>query len=385
MQFIKKTFQFVIVVLAITMFCWHCGQNANNQIMEEKRIAFSISKEIKLPLDSFSQPQLLYFQVLNDDTLKFVFYNSFNQSFYLYDFFQERLIQKINLYSHKGNVPSNISAFYILNIDTIFLFPQNGNYYFLCNRQGAVYSNKIIFVDNDDLNKVESHFIHSSTPVIRRNENIYINNLFGWVARENDQDKFLLIEYNYKKENSNFFIHHPSSIYDKNYENSYIKELKYTLREYDNTLLYTFNFDPNVYEYRGDPNDIKSGYCAPPGFTPLPALNPNDSDSERWMILQSNFSFSTLLFDNYKNAIIRIGLTPYNYEDMKSGLINSKVPKRPVLYIFDKSYNFKGEITLPANNRYLFSNIFCTKEGIWMQKITDDEENIIFELIDYEI
>jgi len=76
---------------------------------------------------------------------------------------------------------------------------------------------------------------------------------------------------------------------------------------------------------------------------------------------------------------------PYNIEDIKAGVINPELPKKPVLYLFDKSYDLLGQIPLDKKSDYYFINAFATSEGLWMQKISDDENFMTFELIEYNI
>ena len=169
--------------------------------------------------------------MLNSDTdnLEYLFYNKFNKSIYFYDFRKEKLKRQIYLTYEKGKFPS-INAFYYLNQDSILLFPEYGDFYYVCDRNGKISSEKLSFVDQDDKDKIESHWITSSNPIVRLENNIYINNVFGWIAKEGEPDKFLLIEHDIYNRSSNFILQHPPSIYDKNFDSSTFRHLVFTSR-----------------------------------------------------------------------------------------------------------------------------------------------------------
>ncbi|MBP9076829.1 MAG: hypothetical protein KBG02_08220 [Haliscomenobacter sp.] len=150
---------------------------------------------------------------------------------------------------------------------------------------------------------------------------IYINNNFGWVAKKGDPDKFLLIEYDLATKRSEFFIQHPASIEGKNFDNSTFRHMKFTCQERDQTILFSFNFDPYIYEFSGNKNDTPSYYCAPKDYELPEALKPGISSDAIWIHFQTHFSFSDIRFDPFRNTILRTALVPYLLEDIKSGSV----------------------------------------------------------------
>lgn len=382
---ITSRFSIILFLLFMGAVFSHCSvEQAYSSDYPVKAIPFSISKEICLPLDSFSAPAISYFQIVRGDTLKFLFYNAFNRSLYTYDFRRAQLITKTTLQTESGELPA-ISAFYYLNRDSILLFPEYGRYYYWCNEKGRVYPGKISFVDEDDTDKIESHWISSSAPLAKFGNTIYINNVFGWIAREGDPDKFLLIEHNIQTRSSGFFIQHPPSIYEKNFENTTFRHLNFTVKEPEQTILYSFNFDPYVYEFTGDKKNIKRNYCAPDGYVLPDKLQKNISGEEAWIRFQTSFSFSKMTYDPFKKVLTRVGLLPYHLDDIKTGNVNPESPKKPKIYVFDASYQLLGELALDKAVNYYFINIFATEEGLWIQKLTNNEDYLCFELMDYEV
>lgn len=349
-------------------------------------IPFTTPKEVKLPLDSFSSPLISYYQIVKNDTLKFIFYNKFNHSLYAYDFFGENLIDKTKLQYDRGKLP-DISAFYYINSDSILLFPEYGDYYYLCNEEGAIYSDKVSFIDEDDRDKIESHWISSSAPIVKIGSNIYINNVFGWIAKEEDDDKFLLIKHNLVTGSSEFLVKHPPSIYGKNFGNTTFRHLNFTLNQTHQLIIYSFNFDPFIYELSRDSSIAVSKYCAPENYEIPDKLKKNISGEEAWLLFQANYSFSKMIHDPYRKMLIRTALSPYRLDELKSGEINPENPKKPKLLLFkiDEDYKLLGEIQLSSEKEYYFINSFATQEGIWIQKLTDDENFLCFELINFDV
>ncbi|HMO39982.1 MAG TPA: hypothetical protein PKC76_11415 [Saprospiraceae bacterium] len=345
-------------------------------------LEFSVAKEIHLPLDTATPPLIGYFQVLHreTDSLKYLIYNRFNKTLYFYDFKNEKLDKKVALAYKKGKIP-DINAFYYLNKDSILLFPEYGDFYFICDETGMINS-KSSFVDEDDAQRIESHWITASNPLIKMNNYIYINNVFGWIAKEGEEDKFLLIEHNLKDGSSRFMIQHPSSVYDKNFDNSTFRHLGFTWKRAEPILIYSFNFDPYIYEYNSNQNSITKHYCAPEGYRLPPKVR---SGEDLWIHFQTNHSFSKMEYDDFRKVLIRVALLPYDMDDIKAGITNPEDPKKPMIYLFDAQYNLMGGFVLDKSKQYYFTNIFTTQDGIWIQKITDNENLMSFELIQYKL
>jgi len=389
----NKTQREILKLISFFIFficLWGCKEvktfspsTSDNKVNE---LNFSIAKEIYLPLDSISQPLNPYFQILekDSDTLKYLFYNKFNESIYVYDFFRKKLIKKIPFTRSFGD-SGQISAFHYINKDSIFYFPQYGDYFHLSREGGNMDEKKIKFVDEDDQEKIESHWIKSSSPLVMMDEKIYINNVFGWMALQEENDKFLLIEHDLKTGSSEFFLKHPTSSIGRNYENSTFRHMTFTQKGKEPVLLYSFNFDPYVYEFNGDKDNIKAQYCAPKDFQ-LPSIPKMGMDgNELWLEFQTQFSFSRMVYDPFKKQLLRLALLPYSMEAIKAGDINPEMPKKPKFYVFDEQNQLLGEFTLDKNKSYYFVNMFVTKEGLWIQRILeDDENNMCFELINYE-
>lgn len=384
----RKLNSFTLYLQIILIFCIFSQCRSDNSLKNYpvNKIKFSIEKTVNLPLDSLSQPFLSYIQVIEEDTLKLIFYNKFNQSLYVYDFRNEKPIEKLPVSFPMGELPV-ITAFYYINRDSILLFPEYKDFYYVCNEKGEINASRIKFVDEDDQDKIVNHWVTSSNPIIKLDNDIYINNGFGWVAKEGDHDKFLVIKHNILTKSSEFFIQHPSSIYDKNFDNSTFRHLVFTLNENHQSLLFSFNFDQNVYEYDPQKNKIVSYYCSPQNYVLPDALKKGMSSEDIWIHFQTNFSFSRLEFDPFRNVLLRMALQPYNIDDIKAGIINPENPKKPKIYVFDadKNYRLLGEIMLDEESNYYFINMFATEEGLWIQKIVDNEDIMCFELITYEL
>lgn len=380
---INNNFTLVIFITLIGCIFFQCKENTIPIDYEEKELDFTNTKQILLPLDSLTQPLIPYFQILEGDTVKYLFYNKFNKKVYVYDFFRENLVKKIPLNFDFGN-ESDINAFHYINQDSILFFPEYGDYYYVGNEDGSKKLQKKYFVDEDDKDMIESHWIKSSAPLININDKIYINNVFGWMATESETDKFLLIEHDVKTGNSEFILKHPKSSNNRNYENSTFRHLTYTQKGDASTILYSFNFDPYVYEYKGDKNNIQPFYCAPKDYQLPRKLKKNIDGNEAWLEFQTQFTFSRLVYDPYRKRLLRLALLPYSKDAIKAGEINPEIPKKPKFYVFDENYNLLGQFTLDKSKDYYFVNIFVTKEGVWIQRMLEDENYMGFDLIQYK-
>jgi hypothetical protein len=344
--------------------------------------AFSLSHggTIALPLDSITPPLMSYFQILNEDNLLYCFYNPYNQSIYQYDFRKEKLYKIISIQNPLGEVP-DISTFYVINSDSILLFPKYGSNFFLCDSTGVIY-NKKSFVDADDKDKIESHWVSSSAPLIKIGSDIYINNVFGWIATPEEKDKFLLIKYNLTHDSSTFLIKHPSEFHKMNFANTTFRHMNFVKKTgADESIIYSFNSEPFIY----DLNTQKKYYSAPDEFKVPLKLPKNIPGEKAWLAFQSNYSFSKMVYDSSRNLLIRTFLNPHNVDDMKSGVVNSEDPKKPGLLIFDakNNYSLLGYYELDKSKDYYFINSFSTREGLWVQEISNNENIMKFQLFKF--
>lgn len=345
-------------------------------------VKHSILDSIALPLDDESNPYLNNYQLIRGDTLKLIFLNDLNKSIYIYDFYNESLVKKITLKSNVGSIP-DLMSFYYINHDSIILLPLYGDYLLLCNSEGQINSSKIQFVDEDDNNNIESHRVSSSNPLTFSKGKIYINNSFGWIATEKEEDKYLIIEYDFKNETSLFFLKHPEIAEKLNYENSAYRHLSFHSED-DSKIVFSFNFSSSLYELNLDNKKIIKLTSDELDLSNPIGLKPQMSSDDQWMHFQTNYTFSTITEDIINNNIIRVLLKPYNIDEINEGIVNVEKPKKADLLIYDNNYNLQGRISLRPDKFYYFINIFSDKKGIWIQRINDNEDEIFFEHIAYE-
>jgi hypothetical protein len=118
----------------------------------------------------------------------------------------------------------------------------------------------------------------------------------------------------------------------------------------------------------------------------VPLKLPKNIPGEKaWLAFQSNYSFSKMVYDSSRNLLIRTFLNPHNVDDMKSGVVNSEDPKKPGLLIFDakNNYSLLGYYELDKSKDYYFINSFSTREGLWVQEISNNENIMKFQLFKF--
>lgn len=378
-RFFLLVFLLILLVCSLT-FCVNEAGLSSKQKYDIPTFDLTYGGTKALPLDSITPPLIGYFQILNEDNLLYCFYNPYNQSIYQYDFRKEKLHQIIPIQNPLGEMP-DISTFYIINPDSILLLPKYGSNFFLCDSTGIIY-NKKSFVDPNDVDKIESHWVSSSAPLIKIGSNIYINNVFGWIATPEEKDKFLLIKYNLTSDSSTFLLKHPKEFRKRNFENTTFRHLNFVKKtRNDESIIYSFNSEPFIY----DLTTQRKYYSAPDDFKIPPKLPKNISGEKAWLAFQSNYSFSKMIYDSTRNLLIRTLLHPHSPDDMKSGAVNSEAPKRPGLLIFDSKNNYSllGYFELDKSKDYYFINSFSTKEGLWVQQISSNENIMKFQLLKF--
>lgn len=161
-------------------------------------------------------------------------------------------------------------------------------------------------------------------------------------------------------------------------------DLDFTPRQDHESILYSFNFDPNVYEYKPGISETSSYDCSFPGFEPIQKLKKGVGSEEAWMKFQTTLTFSRMLFDPFRKILARVVLEPHSLDGVKSGEIDLESPKRPKILLFDDSYRLMAELKLDKSKSYDFTNMFVAEDGIWVQKINENEDAMCFELIAYD-
>lgn len=360
------------------MFLYSCKKKEGERIATVHNIYLGDSLCFKL--DSLTPNILNYFQIVETgpDTTSLVFYNNYSHHVYVYDLYRQNLSTKILIKNQKLNLV-NFLGFHYISPDSIFFLPEYGENIYLATDHGHV-DYWFPMLDTLNRNKLLDHRAFQDAPFIINGSNLLINNPYGILPYEGDTSNFLLLNFDLEAQKTNFSLQFSAHLKDKNYDNTPYRLLKYCHYK-DDLIFYSFGFDPNLYVY----DFVKKIHIDT--ITPklnhfyIPKFNESMGSDEKWLIFQSSYSFSSIIYNKYNSTISRIILRPYDLRDLKSGKQDSEVPKKASLFTFDLAGTLQSKTDL--DNLFVFRNTIVRPEGIYFQKINEDENLVVFQLVEF--
>ncbi len=246
----------------------------------------------------------------------------------------------------------------------------------LCDFSGEIYDRKTNSGNADHLKK--SHGQTCSSPVIYYGHTIFLNNVVCPVTREEDTTMYLLLAMDSKNANLLPGLSHPAKILDLNFDISTFRLMNWTY-DSDKTIYYGFNFDPNV-----DAFDIASFHSVEtslkgPRMQVPPPVPQNRSSQEDWLHFQAHLSYSKILIDTTGDYFLRFIMVPNDLQSMLSGETNTEIPKRAVMEIYNRDFEYLGEWAL--QRQYAFKNSFFADGRLWIRKIWKPKMNYVFKFL----
>jgi hypothetical protein len=310
---------------------------------------------------------------INDNEAIFVLLNAPKNELQFYDFYSGELINKKPL---DENLFGQISNFYIHNLDSIFISSITKTSIWLINSEGNILQTMKI-----------SNPTGSSLPI--GNENIiYVNGkvivstqvaIFNSEGLENSPLVFVFDLKNQNTSNQSFeYLYYPQI-----YRNTYSPELGLYYNGFDGIdqkFYHGFSAYDWVYSFDIKTNKIDSIEVKPILDFSIKPSSPSDLENvnTRQYYYYSNYNYGYILIEPINRYMLRFFYSPKFGID-KNVPINFDELKPKNIIISDlESGKFKGQFILTdKQNEGL---IFTFDKNIYINKIQDNEDEIIFEI-----
>jgi hypothetical protein len=87
----------------------------------------------------------------------------------------------------------------------------------------------------------------------------------------------------------------------------------------------------------------------------------------------TNPSYESVFYDNYKKLYYRIARLP-----LKEYIPSDQNRKPKIIIVLDSNLNYLGEVSLPKDVKLEMFNCFISEDGINIQLLNDDEDNLTY-------
>lgn len=378
------TIKSLIIPIFVGVFFFSCNSDAfENSIYKEVPTNYNFKEVrlkkqeiyINLPKGYFPSYNIISACLRkNIDSTVMGIYNEKSNSIDIFNMDTKRFIHQVTLpetlikgYGIASKRPISINSIYIRSLDSIFLLTEKELYIVNSNGKVIYSKNNLNFTNGVSANQI----------IYRNSENfpIYFDSdyqtiyMYGFCNKYSTySNKFYdePIEYAYNI-NSKYANQLPMK-FSELYKTGYFSVSIYPKRLIiDNSHIYTFQQDPNIYVY----DKLKKGITVKGGKSkfqteviPYYSKTVKFSKDKEMAYLKTVPSYGKLLYDPYRILFYRF-FTQGQSSKNKEGLYNTEFDKYESLMIFDTDFNLLNEIIL-ERYKYFSTFSFVTKDGLFI-------------------
>ncbi|GAB4494052.1 MAG: hypothetical protein OHK0045_24630 [Raineya sp.] len=364
----------ILFMFLLISTLYSCGKKVE---MSEKKYGLKAIKSLTISIDSLTQKPIFAKEVsiwknciviLNEKQQKLQFYNLQNGIF----------IKSINLAKEGDNGVGKIKDFLVLSEDSIFVLSPTHYKVYLINQNGKVLD-KYNLINSSKFNENSAmpdpmFFYH---PLIILGGKLHISSVpddnpyfESFYKRKNLatvvdlQNRFVSYDYSFP-ENYRKYIY-PSNM--NFYSRVYIPHL--------NKFAYSFLQDSYIRIVSVDYKEEIRHLAVPDGFIPYQGLKKRVTDAiEDSKIGNTLPSFIFLTHDPFRKKTYRLLYLPEE-KNNKSKML---------LMEFDEKFSKNKVLTFSEKKKTKYNplNIFFTSEGMWIQRFTDNEDELVYDLVEF--
>jgi hypothetical protein len=378
-----KTNLFLYFIFFISLISCSYGGSVLNE--EQKNhannctLVFSGIKEFDL--DDETSYTVPYIQLIDADTATyFSFHNTYNNSIYFYDYDSSNLSKRIHYEKEGNNGVGDIQGYFYLNDDSIFIYSYWGHILFLTNADGKVLSKKKIDESLDRSSGIiySSPYPQTSTPIKKNGSNIiFAGFIAGETTTETEVNRPVGILYDFNAQTSNYVINYPPQYAKYNWGGGFTYRIPYFDVD-EQSMIISFSADHYLVKYSLATGTQERHYAGSSSIKKIKSYSyPKDveiDENRAWEWYMKNPSYQSVFYDKYEKMYYRIARLPV--KDYNLGDNGNKKPK--IIIVLDANLNYLGEVTLPNDINYEFTNCFVSRDGLNIQVINENEDKLIF-------
>lgn len=339
-----------------------------------------ILKSFTISLDSLTPNHLSTPQFIQNKSLAFL--NSKNNSIDIYGIEEKKIIKRIKLLSSGENAVGKIQQFLYHNTDSIFVVNSYQYKAFLIDENGKIKEKYSLMKQNkhSPTTAMPEVFPFHCPPVLIGNQlhiasapddNPYFDSFY--------QREALSIVLNLRTKEIQYKMKF-SDLYQQKYFTNNLNFYSRIYLENEYKFIYGFFADQNLQITNKKYKLLNSKKLKSPHFVEIPSLKKRvESSQENTKIGNNNPTYFNIYYDYHKNEFYRIISVPLSDKN------NKKSYSKGFLGIFDKDFENIGEVLLYETDKtnYNLMNLFFTPEGMWIQRFTDNEDELVYDLIEF--
>lgn len=366
----------IAFIISILIFFTSCSRE-NDEKQFEKIYTLETSNKLVIPIDSQTNFKSDYMDVYLDknNSKEFLAYlNSANSHIQLYNLRNKKMEKEIIFPTEGPNAITNVSSFYIHNLDSIILISNYFHKVYLANFKGKVLKtfnliNSFPFSFTNCGNKVD--FLNSQFLIYNTLPFVWPNQYGKWKYYLT----FLLDTKNGKTD----------SLYKyEGDKNQYIYGYGYGLFSFTlndkKEFVYSMHMDENIQVYHFEKKKTINYYAGTHRAHTIPPMKKKGaSENEQYIFYNQNYSYRHIIYDKYREVYYRMLLHPTK-ADEKDYFHGKSLS----FIILDKNFKKVGE-TEVFSRKYAYESFFVTSKGLHIsnnhpQNPDLDEDKLSFTL-----
>lgn len=379
------------ILLFLMAVCLGCGQKKSeiihiiNDNPNKYDSTYQMVKtgEISIPLDSITAPdaESICFKKMENGRNSIAFLNSMTGAIYVYDFEKLKLLKVIKPKKNGVAGVGKIMGFYWHSRDSIFVYDDWKGKISLLNDSGKVTENFHLNIVGKKNHLFPSIQLSSHQVWRLKNNDLTMSGIsMGEYDFENETNRPLMLMFNLKSQQKQFFQKY-SPIYTGANWGGLNYRTGFTAFNNKNEVIASFAADhyiekTNLEDFKTERFYAGSRYIDTISSLGLPKSetmkkeNRNTVENHYW----NNHSYSTIIFDEYRNMYYRIAEIGIEADEKKE---QGRSVKQFSIIILDENGKKVGETLLPkrSHSRLTF---FVTSSGLHLKKYSADEDHFIF-------
>ncbi|MDX1904665.1 MAG: DUF4221 family protein [Thermonemataceae bacterium] len=369
--------KFIFFILLIISFS--CQQQETRRQSFKNKI--KVVKSVNISLDSLTPQHLFNPQLVKNKYL--VFLNSKANSLDIYSFERKKLSERIKFLNEGEEGIGKVYQFLYHNDDSIFVVNSYQYKVFLIDKTGKV-------KEKYSLIKQKKHSAITAMPEIFpfHHPIVLINNQLHITSSPDDnpyKDSFfereaLSIVLNLETKDFHYEMSFPE-LYRKKYFTTSVNFHSRVFLVNENRFIYSFFADQHIYKIDLAYKILEEKKLQSPNFTEIPALKKRlQSSQENTKIANQSPAYINIYYNPYKREFYRMIDIPIAKESKEQRY------SKGFLGIFNQSFENIGEVLLFETNQlnnYNTMNLFFTSEGMWIQRFTDNEDELVYDLVEF--
>lgn len=375
----------IILLLLVSVLIVSCSSHHIVRIENEQKgnltsiYELFISDSVQYCLDIETAPKSSYMQIYEDSLNTYLtLLNSYNNSIYLYDNRNQKLVKRISYDKEGANGILGMGGYYIKNMDSIYIYNRPLLEILLTDSTGKVKEHiSLRSLDADWINTYPQYDLSSACPIFEKNGKLILTGFSPFAIKESLLNNFRYTAYiDIKSKQVEFHHTYPMNLYgdDMNWDDPVFMQM-YCAISPDGNLIHSFpiSHDLIINKFASDDSTVVYGGC-----NVASTISSIDWDLFKTQKTPTELVFLHYLKQDLYGAIIYDPWRKVYYRFMQKGILNASTKnsmdeKQIVLILFDDKFNYLGEKMIGNGKNWYISNAFVTDRGLNIQYLDQND------------